>query len=96
MEEALERSQENSLSPNLKVSVLLDYTRGSRGGSLLLVSNLPQSLSSVLSALFVSRAGKLQDDAAAVVKALLVSDEGLAVPHSGPEGPPAAARASAF
>uniref|UniRef100_A0A3Q4GTR2 CDP-diacylglycerol--glycerol-3-phosphate 3-phosphatidyltransferase n=1 Tax=Neolamprologus brichardi TaxID=32507 RepID=A0A3Q4GTR2_NEOBR len=31
MEEALQRSQDNSQSPNLKVSVLLDYTRGSRG-----------------------------------------------------------------
>ncbi|KAM9426705.1 CDP-diacylglycerol--glycerol-3-phosphate 3-phosphatidyltransferase, mitochondrial isoform 2-T4 [Pholidichthys leucotaenia] len=31
MEEALHRSQETSHSPNLKVSVLLDYTRGSRG-----------------------------------------------------------------
>lgn len=31
MEEALERSQENSHCSNLKVSVLLDYTRGSRG-----------------------------------------------------------------
>lgn len=31
MEEALERSQENSPCSQLKVSVLLDYTRGSRG-----------------------------------------------------------------
>lgn len=31
MEEALQRSQDNSHSPDLKVSVLLDYTRGSRG-----------------------------------------------------------------
>ncbi|XP_020501878.1 CDP-diacylglycerol--glycerol-3-phosphate 3-phosphatidyltransferase, mitochondrial [Labrus bergylta] len=31
MEEALLRSQENSHDPDLKVSVLLDYTRGSRG-----------------------------------------------------------------
>ncbi|XP_042252445.1 CDP-diacylglycerol--glycerol-3-phosphate 3-phosphatidyltransferase, mitochondrial [Thunnus thynnus] len=31
MEEALQLSQENSHAPNLKVSVLLDYTRGSRG-----------------------------------------------------------------
>ncbi|CAN9509016.1 unnamed protein product [Ophioblennius macclurei] len=31
MEEALQRSQESSCSPELKVSVLLDYTRGSRG-----------------------------------------------------------------
>lgn len=31
MEEALERSQENSLCSKLKISVLLDYTRGSRG-----------------------------------------------------------------
>ncbi|XP_035814049.1 CDP-diacylglycerol--glycerol-3-phosphate 3-phosphatidyltransferase, mitochondrial isoform X2 [Amphiprion ocellaris] len=31
MEEALQRSQESSRSPDLKVSVLLDYTRGSRG-----------------------------------------------------------------
>ncbi|XP_033975124.1 CDP-diacylglycerol--glycerol-3-phosphate 3-phosphatidyltransferase, mitochondrial [Trematomus bernacchii] len=31
MEDALQRSQDNSDSPDLKVSVLLDYTRGSRG-----------------------------------------------------------------
>ncbi|MEQ2159110.1 hypothetical protein GOODEAATRI_019206 [Goodea atripinnis] len=31
MEEALQHSKENSRSPDLKVSVLLDYTRGSRG-----------------------------------------------------------------
>ncbi|XP_032359080.1 CDP-diacylglycerol--glycerol-3-phosphate 3-phosphatidyltransferase, mitochondrial [Etheostoma spectabile] len=31
MEEALQRSQENSDAPDLKVSMLLDYTRGSRG-----------------------------------------------------------------
>uniref|UniRef100_A0A3Q2G5T8 CDP-diacylglycerol--glycerol-3-phosphate 3-phosphatidyltransferase n=2 Tax=Cyprinodon variegatus TaxID=28743 RepID=A0A3Q2G5T8_CYPVA len=31
MEEALQHSKENSHSPGLKVSVLLDYTRGSRG-----------------------------------------------------------------
>ncbi|KAL3967938.1 E3 ubiquitin-protein ligase [Sarotherodon galilaeus] len=31
MEEALQRSQDNSQSPDLKVSILLDYTRGSRG-----------------------------------------------------------------
>ncbi|XP_061665643.1 CDP-diacylglycerol--glycerol-3-phosphate 3-phosphatidyltransferase, mitochondrial [Syngnathoides biaculeatus] len=31
VQEALERSQENSHTPDLKVSVLLDYTRGSRG-----------------------------------------------------------------
>ncbi|KAM9837492.1 CDP-diacylglycerol--glycerol-3-phosphate 3-phosphatidyltransferase, mitochondrial [Aulostomus maculatus] len=31
IQEALQRSQENSHSPDLKVSVLLDYTRGSRG-----------------------------------------------------------------
>uniref|UniRef100_A0A668A9E2 CDP-diacylglycerol--glycerol-3-phosphate 3-phosphatidyltransferase n=1 Tax=Myripristis murdjan TaxID=586833 RepID=A0A668A9E2_9TELE len=31
MEEALRRSQEDSHAPDLKVSVLLDYTRGSRG-----------------------------------------------------------------
>lgn len=31
MEEALQLSQENSHAPDLKVSVLLDYTRGSRG-----------------------------------------------------------------
>ncbi|XP_030610965.1 CDP-diacylglycerol--glycerol-3-phosphate 3-phosphatidyltransferase, mitochondrial isoform X2 [Archocentrus centrarchus] len=31
MEEALQRSQDNSRSPDLKVSILLDYTRGSRG-----------------------------------------------------------------
>ncbi|CAJ1080015.1 CDP-diacylglycerol--glycerol-3-phosphate 3-phosphatidyltransferase%2C mitochondrial [Xyrichtys novacula] len=31
MEEALQRSQDDSVSPDLKVSVLLDYTRGSRG-----------------------------------------------------------------
>ncbi|XP_056153534.1 CDP-diacylglycerol--glycerol-3-phosphate 3-phosphatidyltransferase, mitochondrial isoform X2 [Lampris incognitus] len=31
MEEALERSQEDSDAPDLKVSILLDYTRGSRG-----------------------------------------------------------------
>ncbi|XP_029312540.1 LOW QUALITY PROTEIN: CDP-diacylglycerol--glycerol-3-phosphate 3-phosphatidyltransferase, mitochondrial [Cottoperca gobio] len=31
MEDALERSQDNSDAPDLKVSVLLDYTRGSRG-----------------------------------------------------------------
>ncbi|XP_038591222.1 CDP-diacylglycerol--glycerol-3-phosphate 3-phosphatidyltransferase, mitochondrial isoform X2 [Micropterus salmoides] len=31
MEEALQRSQENSHAPDLKVSILLDYTRGSRG-----------------------------------------------------------------
>ncbi|XP_069016366.1 CDP-diacylglycerol--glycerol-3-phosphate 3-phosphatidyltransferase, mitochondrial [Embiotoca jacksoni] len=31
MEEALQRSQDGSRSPDLKVSVLLDYTRGSRG-----------------------------------------------------------------
>lgn len=30
MEEALRRSQETA--PDLKVSILLDYTRGSRGG----------------------------------------------------------------
>ncbi|XP_029382939.1 CDP-diacylglycerol--glycerol-3-phosphate 3-phosphatidyltransferase, mitochondrial [Echeneis naucrates] len=31
MEEALQRSQEKSRFPDLKVSILLDYTRGSRG-----------------------------------------------------------------
>ena len=31
MEEALQRSQEDEDVPDLKVSVLLDYTRGSRG-----------------------------------------------------------------
>uniref|UniRef100_A0A8C3AV28 CDP-diacylglycerol--glycerol-3-phosphate 3-phosphatidyltransferase n=1 Tax=Cyclopterus lumpus TaxID=8103 RepID=A0A8C3AV28_CYCLU len=31
MEEALRRSQENSDDPDLKVTILLDYTRGSRG-----------------------------------------------------------------
>ncbi|XP_010747736.2 CDP-diacylglycerol--glycerol-3-phosphate 3-phosphatidyltransferase, mitochondrial isoform X1 [Larimichthys crocea] len=31
MEEALQRSQDNSHAPDLKVSILLDYTRGSRG-----------------------------------------------------------------
>uniref|UniRef100_A0A3Q3WIA2 CDP-diacylglycerol--glycerol-3-phosphate 3-phosphatidyltransferase n=1 Tax=Mola mola TaxID=94237 RepID=A0A3Q3WIA2_MOLML len=31
MEEALQRSQTNSHAPDLKVSILLDYTRGSRG-----------------------------------------------------------------
>ncbi|XP_019745090.1 CDP-diacylglycerol--glycerol-3-phosphate 3-phosphatidyltransferase, mitochondrial-like, partial [Hippocampus comes] len=31
MQEALESSQENNHAPELKVSVLLDYTRGSRG-----------------------------------------------------------------
>ncbi|KAM9774176.1 CDP-diacylglycerol--glycerol-3-phosphate 3-phosphatidyltransferase, mitochondrial isoform X1 [Syngnathus typhle] len=31
MQEALENSQENKHAPDLKVSVLLDYTRGSRG-----------------------------------------------------------------
>ncbi|XP_034427181.1 CDP-diacylglycerol--glycerol-3-phosphate 3-phosphatidyltransferase, mitochondrial [Hippoglossus hippoglossus] len=31
MEEALQRSQDHSHSPDLKVSILLDYTRGSRG-----------------------------------------------------------------
>ncbi|XP_045925873.1 CDP-diacylglycerol--glycerol-3-phosphate 3-phosphatidyltransferase, mitochondrial [Micropterus dolomieu] len=31
MEEALQRSQENNHAPDLKVSILLDYTRGSRG-----------------------------------------------------------------
>ncbi|XP_054622680.1 CDP-diacylglycerol--glycerol-3-phosphate 3-phosphatidyltransferase, mitochondrial [Dunckerocampus dactyliophorus] len=31
MQEALQSSQENSHAPDLKVSVLLDYTRGSRG-----------------------------------------------------------------
>ncbi|XP_076616883.1 CDP-diacylglycerol--glycerol-3-phosphate 3-phosphatidyltransferase, mitochondrial isoform X3 [Chaetodon auriga] len=31
MEEALQRSQGNSRDPDLKVSILLDYTRGSRG-----------------------------------------------------------------
>ncbi|XP_062270024.1 CDP-diacylglycerol--glycerol-3-phosphate 3-phosphatidyltransferase, mitochondrial [Platichthys flesus] len=31
MEEALQRSQDQSHSPDLKVSILLDYTRGSRG-----------------------------------------------------------------
>lgn len=31
MEEALQHSQENSHAPDLKVSILLDYTRGSRG-----------------------------------------------------------------
>ncbi|KAL7372277.1 hypothetical protein ABVT39_013131 [Epinephelus coioides] len=31
MEEALQRSQDSSRAPDLKVSVLLDYTRGSRG-----------------------------------------------------------------
>lgn len=31
MEEALQRSQDNQHHPQLKVSVLLDYTRGSRG-----------------------------------------------------------------
>ncbi|KAM4624023.1 CDP-diacylglycerol--glycerol-3-phosphate 3-phosphatidyltransferase, mitochondrial isoform 1-T2 [Polymixia lowei] len=31
MEEALERSQEDGSAPDLKVSILLDYTRGSRG-----------------------------------------------------------------
>ncbi|XP_031699220.1 CDP-diacylglycerol--glycerol-3-phosphate 3-phosphatidyltransferase, mitochondrial isoform X1 [Anarrhichthys ocellatus] len=31
MEEALRRSQENGDAPDLKVSILLDYTRGSRG-----------------------------------------------------------------
>uniref|UniRef100_UPI0037E8D74F CDP-diacylglycerol--glycerol-3-phosphate 3-phosphatidyltransferase, mitochondrial n=1 Tax=Semicossyphus pulcher TaxID=241346 RepID=UPI0037E8D74F len=31
MEEALQRSQDDSHAPDLKVSVLLDYTRGSRG-----------------------------------------------------------------
>uniref|UniRef100_A0A8C5DLF2 CDP-diacylglycerol--glycerol-3-phosphate 3-phosphatidyltransferase n=1 Tax=Gouania willdenowi TaxID=441366 RepID=A0A8C5DLF2_GOUWI len=31
LEEALQRSQESSRSPELRVSVLLDYTRGSRG-----------------------------------------------------------------
>jgi len=34
MEEALQRSKENSHSSDLKVSILLDYTRGSRGGQL--------------------------------------------------------------
>ncbi|XP_037611648.1 CDP-diacylglycerol--glycerol-3-phosphate 3-phosphatidyltransferase, mitochondrial [Sebastes umbrosus] len=31
MEEALQRSQDNSDAPDLKVSILLDFTRGSRG-----------------------------------------------------------------
>ncbi|XP_047465639.1 CDP-diacylglycerol--glycerol-3-phosphate 3-phosphatidyltransferase, mitochondrial isoform X1 [Mugil cephalus] len=31
MEEVLQRSQDSSRSPDLKVSILLDYTRGSRG-----------------------------------------------------------------
>ncbi|XP_071384789.1 CDP-diacylglycerol--glycerol-3-phosphate 3-phosphatidyltransferase, mitochondrial [Centroberyx affinis] len=31
MEEALQRSQDDSHAPDLKVSILLDYTRGSRG-----------------------------------------------------------------
>ncbi|XP_070708091.1 CDP-diacylglycerol--glycerol-3-phosphate 3-phosphatidyltransferase, mitochondrial isoform X2 [Pempheris klunzingeri] len=31
MEEALQRAQDNSHAPDLKVSILLDYTRGSRG-----------------------------------------------------------------
>ncbi|XP_040922811.1 CDP-diacylglycerol--glycerol-3-phosphate 3-phosphatidyltransferase, mitochondrial [Toxotes jaculatrix] len=31
MEEALQRSQDRGCSPDLKVSILLDYTRGSRG-----------------------------------------------------------------
>lgn len=34
IEEALERSEENAHSPGLKVSILLDYTRGSRGSRL--------------------------------------------------------------
>ncbi|TWW82279.1 CDP-diacylglycerol--glycerol-3-phosphate 3-phosphatidyltransferase, mitochondrial [Takifugu flavidus] len=33
MEEALQRSQDNQHPPQLKVSVLLDYTRGSRGAT---------------------------------------------------------------
>lgn len=31
MNEALQRSQDSSSAPNLKVSILLDHTRGSRG-----------------------------------------------------------------
>lgn len=96
MEEALQRSQDSGNGPGLKVSVLLDYTRGSRGRGPLLgplltsdpVCRPPERVRVVL-----RRTDQLADDAPAAAAALLDPGSRVSVPHPGPEGA-AAARGS--
>lgn len=58
MEEALQRSQGNSHAPDLKVSILLDYTRGSRGCFIL---DLSVAVSTMLIVLIVCCGSYVQD-----------------------------------
>lgn len=93
MEEALRHSKENNCS-DLKISFLLDYTRGSRGRRLqhdLWADVGPRCQRSPYSLVMrlCCRAGQLEDHAPSSVAALPFSDAGLSVPHSGPEGPAA-------
>lgn len=98
MEEALQRSQGSDRDPQLKVSVLLDYTRGSRGcwrpppSRAAFVSDGPP----VLTTFVCPRAGQLQNHAASVAAALHLADARVSVPHAGPEGAAAAAGPTAL
>lgn len=97
MEEALQRSQ----GGDLKVSVLLDYSRGSRGSCLPPAAPLvaSQASSPRLTSLWVPlplRAGQLQDHAAATATPLHLADARLPVPHAGPAGAPAPAGSAAL
>lgn len=101
MEEALQRSQDNSHAPDLKVSILLDYTRGSRGWwhfpwDVFAAERRVHRPDCILWLRFARRTDQLEDHAAAVVAALHLSDAGVSVPHSRPEGAAAAAGPSAL
>lgn len=100
MEEALQRSQ----GGDLKVSVLLDYSRGSRGFFLppaaLLVASEASSHRLTPTRLFLvplpHRTGQLQDHAAATATPLHLADARLSVPHAGLAGAPAPAGSTAL
>lgn len=98
MEEALQRSQ----GGDLKVSVLLDYSRGSRGSSLPPAALPACRLRGLLTLTHLSlisllcRTGQLQDDAAAAAAPLHLADARLPVPHAGPAGAAAPAHPAAL
>lgn len=98
MEEALQRSQ----GGDLKVSVLLDYSRGSRGSSLPPAAPAACRLRGLLTPThptvvpLLRRTGQLQDDAAAAAAPLHLADARLPVPHAGPAGAAAPARPAAL